>query len=111
MNNQQVLIGPLLQGFFIEHLLQHKHVSAQTISSYRDTFRILLQFLHKKCGTTPAAMKITDLDAPEIISFLDYLEDERQNSIRSRNARLAAIRTFFRWVTLCNPEHVGLAGC
>ena len=102
-------IGPLLQGFFIEHLLQHKHVSPQTISSYRDTFRLLLQYEHTQLKAEPVALKVTALDAPVILSFLDSLEKERRNCIRSRNIRLAAIRSFFRWLALDNPELVGMA--
>ena len=109
MSSATTSIGPLLQGFFVEHLLQHKHVSPQTIASYRDTFRLLLQYAHKQLKTEPAALKITALDASVILSFLDSLEQDRHNCIRSRNIRLAAIRSFFRWLTLGNPELVGMA--
>jgi integrase/recombinase XerD len=109
VSTKATLIGPLLQGFFVEHLLQHKHVSPQTISSYRDTFRLLLQHAHKKLKTEPVAIKIDAWDAPLILSFLDSLEIDRHNSIRSRNIRLAAIRSFFRWLTLGHPELVGMA--
>jgi len=74
MSAKATLIGPLLQGFFVEHLLQHKRVSPQTISSYRDTFRLLLQHAHKKLKTEPAAIKIDAWDAPLILSFLDSLQ-------------------------------------
>jgi site-specific recombinase XerD len=103
------LIGPLLQGFFIEHLGQHKHVSPQTIASYRDAFRLLLQYAHKRLKTEPASLNVTALDAALILSFLDSLETDRHNCIRSRNIRLAAIRSFFRWLTLRYPELVGMA--
>jgi integrase/recombinase XerD len=103
------LIGPLLQSFFVEHLLQHKHVSPQTIASYRDTFRLLLQYAHKQLKKEPAVLKVTALEAPVILSFLDSLEQVRHNSIRSRNIRLAAIRSFFRWLTVGNQELVGMA--
>ncbi len=103
------MIGPLLQGFFVDHLLAHKHVSPRTISSYRDTFRLLLQFVRDKTHIEPASLQLAALDTPVILSFLDYLETERNNSVRSRNARLAAIHSFFRWVALCDPESVGLA--
>ena len=109
MSSVPTSIGPLLQGFFVEHLLQHKHVSPQTIASYRDTFRLLLQYAHKRLKAEPAALKVTALDAPVILSFLDSLEQDRHNCIRSRNIRLAAIRSFFRWLTLGNPELVGMA--
>lgn len=103
------MIGPLLQGFFVEHLLAHKHVSPRTVSSYRDTFRLLLQFVWNETHIEPSSLRLAALDAPVILSFLDYLEVERRNSVRSRNARLAAIHSFFRWVALCDPESVGLA--
>ncbi|MDR8877621.1 tyrosine-type recombinase/integrase [Burkholderia multivorans] len=103
------MIGPLLQGFFVEHLLAHKHVSPRTVASYRDTFRLFLQFVWDKTHIEPSSLRLDSLDAPVILSFLDYLEVERRNSVRSRNARLAAIHSFFRWVALCDPESVGLA--
>jgi site-specific recombinase XerD len=108
MSSANTSIGPLLQGFFVEHLLRHKHVSPQTVASYRDTFRLLLQYAHKQLKTEPAELKITALDAPMILSFLDSLEQDRHNCIRSRNIRLAAIRSFFRWLSLGNPELVGM---
>src|ERR1700752_4842941 len=103
------LIGPLLQSFFTQHLQQNKRVSPQTISSYRDTLRLLLQFVKEQSGREPSALRVIDLDAPVILSFLDHLEQQRHNGVRSRNARLAAIRTFFRWIALREPESVGLA--
>jgi integrase/recombinase XerD len=103
------LVGPLLQAFFTEHLCTHKRVSLQTIASYRDSFRLLLQFLHSRTGTAPAALRISDLDAPAILSFLEDLEGSRGNSIRSRNARLTAIRSFFRLVALRDPASVVIA--
>ena len=109
MSTAPTLIGPLLQRFFAEHLIQHKHVSPQTVASYRDTFRLLLQYTHRKVKVEPAAITIGIWDASLILSFLDSLEQERHNSIRSRNIRLAAIRSFFRWLTLGQPELVGMA--
>lgn len=109
MSSATTSIGPLLQAFFVEHLLQHKHVSPQTIASYLDTFRLLLQYAHKRLKVEPAALKITALDAPVILSFLDSLEQDRHNCIRSRNIRLAGIRSFFRWLALGNPELAGMA--
>jgi integrase/recombinase XerD len=103
------LIGPLLQYFFTHHLQQNKRVSPQTIASYRDTLRLLLQFVKEQSGREPSALRVIDLDAPVILSFLDHLEQQRNNGVRSRNARLAAIRTFFRWIALREPESVGLA--
>ena len=103
------LVGPLLQRFLIEHLPHHKHASPQTILSYRDTFRLLLCFLRQQQGLAPTALRITDLDVPAILAFLDMVEQQRHNSVRSRNTRLAAIRSFFRWVALCDPSSLGQA--
>jgi integrase/recombinase XerD len=103
------LIGPHLQAFFSEHLCNHKRASPQTIASCRDTFRLFLQFLKETTGTEPAAMKIADIDAPAVLAFLESLEQQRGNSVRSRNIRLAAIRSFFRLVALRDPDSIGIA--
>lgn len=102
-------IGPLLQNFFVAYLCTQKRASPQTIASYRDTFRLLLEFLRDKHGIEPAAVCVADLDVPVILSFLDHLEQSRHNSIRSRNLRLAAIRSFFRVVALRDPASVNQA--
>jgi integrase/recombinase XerD len=109
MTDSALLLGPLLQCFFAEHLVHHKRASPQTVACYRDTFRLLLEFLQKQRHIEPSALRVTDLDAPTVLSFLDYLEQERKNSVRSRNLRLAAIRSFFRLVALREPSHVDLA--
>jgi integrase/recombinase XerD len=101
-------IGPFLQLFFAEHLVVHKRASAQTIASYRDTFRLLLQFMQNRGGIPPAAIPLTAVDADCILDFLNYLERDRGCSIRSRNNRLAAIRTFFRFVSLRDPTSLGM---
>jgi len=106
---QPTLVGPLLQTFFSEHLCVHKRVSLQTIASYRDGFCLLLQFLHTKTGTAPTDLRISDLDAPAILAFLDHLEQTRGNCIRSRNARLTAIHSFFRFVSFRDPASVVIA--
>jgi site-specific recombinase XerD len=97
-----------LQHFFAEHLLHHRSVSPQTVASYRDTFRLLLEFLQNEYRLEPASLRITNLDAPSILSFLDYLERKRKNSVRSRNLRLSAIRSFSRLVALREPSQVAL---
>lgn len=99
-------IGPLLQSFFTEHMLSHRRASQQTVDSYRDTFRLLLRFLQQSIGKEPAILRIGDLDAPAILSFLDHIELQRKNQIQSRNVRLAAIRSFFRLVALRDPASV-----
>jgi hypothetical protein len=100
--------GVLLQAFFSEHLLTHKRASAHTIAAYRDTFRLLLKFLSTTQGKIPSSIDVADLDAPVILSFLDHLEKGRQNSVRSRNQRLAAIRSLFRYIALRDPESVAI---
>jgi site-specific recombinase XerD len=91
------------------HLCNHRRASPQTIASYRDTFRLLLQFLKTTTGIEPVAMTVFDIDVPAILAFLDSLEMKRGNSVRTRNIRLAAIRSFFRLVALRDPDSVGLA--
>jgi integrase/recombinase XerD len=106
--NETALLGPLLQYFFAEHLASHKHASQQTVISYRDTFRLLLQFLRRKTGKAPAKLSIDDLDAPNLLDFLEHLERERKNQVCSRNVRLTAIRSFFRVVALRSPASLGV---
>lgn len=101
--------GFLLQKFFVDFLAAQKSVSNKTVASYRDTFRLLLLYMKEKHSIAPATVQVKDLDVPVILSFLDYLEQERKNSIRSRNQRLAAIRSFFRLVALSDPENVNQA--
>jgi len=99
-----VLLAPCLQAFFTEFLVKQKQVSAQTIAAYRDTFRLLLRFIQERKGREPHELGLSDLDASAILAFLDHLEILRHNTIRSRNARLAAIRAFFRFVALWEPQ-------
>ena len=101
-------ISILLQGFFSDHLIRHKRSSPQTISSYRDTFRLLLNFSRESRGILPSSLRTDDVDVSLILSFLDQLETKRHNCVRSRNLRLAAIRSFFRYVALRDPESVSL---
>jgi site-specific recombinase XerD len=106
MNSRSKNVGILLQFFFAEFLPKQKNASAQTISSYRDTFVLLLRFIRDTSGIAPEQIAIRDLSAAIVLAFLDHLESERKNSIRSRNARLAAIRSFFRMVALRSPESI-----
>ena len=109
MTASATLIGTHLQVFFTDHLCQQKRVSPRTLASYRDTFRLLLQFIKDRTGIEPAALQVSDVDAPTVLAFLDHLEQQRGNAIRSRNLRLAAIRSFFRLVALRDPASVALA--
>ena len=95
----------LVQRFFTERLLQQRHASPHTIASYRDAFRLLLRFASEQRGTSPSALRTEDLDPSFIGAFLDHLEGTRANSRRTRNTRLAAIHSFFRYVAFAEPAH------
>lgn len=87
----------LLQRFFVDYLRQQRAVSPNTVAAYRDTFRLLLAFAEKRLRKTPTALTLDDLQPTLILGFLDHLEHDRGNSARSRNARLAAIRSFLKY--------------
>jgi integrase/recombinase XerD len=95
--------GTLVQGFFVERLVQQQNASAQTVAAYRDTFRLLLTYLQERRKKQLTALALADLDAPTVAGFLDHLEKQRRNSIRTRNARLAAIRSFLRYAAARDP--------
>ncbi len=99
------LLAPTLQAFFTDRLIGQRQASPHTIAAYRDTLRLLLAFTSQRVGTQPSRLDIDDLDAPLIGAFLDHLEHERGNTIRTRNARLAAIRSLCRYAALRHPEH------
>jgi integrase/recombinase XerD len=101
------LVGLHLQAFFAEHLLIHKRASSETVACYRDTFRLLLRFMRQRTGAEPAALPLAALDADAVLAFLDHIERDRGCSVRSRNNRLAAIRSFFRLVALRVPDSLG----
>jgi site-specific recombinase XerD len=98
-------LAPTLQAFFTERLIGQRQASPHTIAAYRDTFRLLLTFVHERTGIAPNALDIDDLDAGLISAFLDHLESERGNRPRTRNARLAAIRSLYHYAALRHPEH------
>lgn len=102
--------GPTLEAFFIQRLIAQRRSSPHTIAAYRDTFCLLLGFIEQETGKVPAALRFEDLDAPMIGSFLDHLERARGNGVRTRNARLSAIHSLFRFAALRHPEHAGLIG-
>ena len=97
-------LAPLLQAFFTERLARQRDASPHTIASYRDSFRLLLTFLYEQTGKSPSKLQLEDLDAARITAFLSYLENERSNSVRTRNARLTAIHSFFHFAALKAPE-------
>lgn len=99
----------LLEAFFIDRLMRQRQVSPHTLASYRVTFRLLLAHAQRLLRKAPSALALADLDTPFLGAFLDHLEQERDNSARSRNVRLAAIHSFFRYVALHAPEHSALA--
>jgi site-specific recombinase XerD len=96
--------APLLQAFFTERLISQRNASAHTVAAYRDTFRLLLRFAAAATGKKPSALEISDLDAPLIGAFLDHLEHQRGNQIRTRNNRLAALHSLFGYAALRHPE-------
>jgi integrase/recombinase XerD len=98
-------LASTLQGFFTERLVNQRHASANTVAAYRDAWRLLLRYANDRIGKQPCQLDITDLNAAFIATFLAYLEQERGNSVRTRNARLAAIRSLFRYAALRHPEH------
>jgi integrase/recombinase XerD len=98
-------LAPTLQAFFTDRLAGQLHASPNTVAGYRDTWRLLLAFTLARTGKPPAALDIADLDAPLIAAFLDHLEHDRGNSVRTRNNRLAAIHSLFAYAALGHPEH------
>src|ERR1700681_3104836 len=101
-------LATTLQAFFTDRLARQRQVSPNTLAAYRDTLRLLLVFAADKKGKEPSKLDIDDLDAPLISAFLDDLEHQRKNGARTRNARLAAIRSLFRFAALRHPEHAEL---
>jgi len=98
-------LAPALQAFFTSRLITQRNCSPQTIAAYRDTFTLLLRFVHTQTGKQPFELDIDDLDAPLIGAFLTHLERDRGNTARTRNARLGAIHSFYRFAALEHPEH------
>jgi site-specific recombinase XerD len=101
-------LAPTLQGFFTERLLTQRRASSNTVASYRDTFRLLLAFAQTRTGKAPSMLQLEDLDALLVGAFLDHLEVERHNAVRTRNTRLAAIHSLFAYAALRHPEHAVL---
>ncbi len=99
----RIPLGPALQSYFYSYLISQRDLSPRTISSYRDTFRLLLRFLEKRWHLKPDKLCVDDLTADRVLAFLANLEKSRGNCARSRNARLAAIRSFLRHATAANP--------
>jgi site-specific recombinase XerD len=101
-------LAPVLQEFFTRRLVSQRDASPATITAYRDTFRLLLGFAAARAGKAPSALGLADIDAPMVTAFLEHLQAARGNSARTRNARLAAIHSFFGYAALRHPEHGAL---
>ena len=99
----------LLARFFTERLMQQRQASPHTIASYRTTFRLLVRYAQRELNKPPSAMALDDFDTALLGDFLSHLESERGNDARTRNTRLAAIRSFFRFVALHEPRYAALA--
>jgi integrase/recombinase XerD len=104
------LLASTLQAFFTERLMTQRQASPHTISGYRDTMRLLLAFASEQTGKPPSRLEVSDLDVRLISAFLDHLERERHNTASTRNVRLAAIRSLFRYAALRHPEHADVIG-
>lgn len=98
----------LLEAFFTERLMHQRQASEHTIASYRDTFCLIFSFALQQLKKAPSELSIEDLNAPFIVEFLHHLEEERKNSSRTRNVRLAAIHSFFKYIALREPKHSAL---
>jgi len=93
----------LVQEFFSQRLIAQQNASARTVASYRDMFRLLLNFFAECRGRPPTCLTLADLDAPVVLAFLDHLEQRRGNSIATRNVRLAALRSFLKYAAARDP--------
>ena len=97
--------APMLERFFTQRLMQQRQASPHTIRSYRDTFRQFLKFAHQRLHKPPTRLRFEEIDAPLIGAFLDDLEKRQSLSVRSRNLRLTAIHSFFRYAAFESPDH------
>lgn len=100
----QMHFAKLVQEFFLDRLIRQRNSSPQTVAAYRDCFRLLFEFAQEHRNKPTDRLVLADLDAPLVLAFLDHLERVRKNSIRSRNARLAALRSFLRFAVLKDPQ-------
>ena len=101
-------LAPVLQGFFTDRLARQKKASPNTVAAYRDTCRLLLAFARDQTGKAPAQLSLADLDAALVGAFLSHLEDQRGNGSATRNARLAAIHSLFKYAAPKAPEHAAV---
>jgi len=101
-------LAPTLEAFFTDRLARQRHASPETVAAYRDALRLLVCFASAQVHKPPSQLGIADLDATLIASFLNHLEDERHNSVRTRNARLAAVHSLYRFAAFRHPEYAEL---
>jgi len=101
-------LAPTLEAFFTERLVRQRQASPHAVAAYRDTLRLLVEFSARRGRTAPSKLGFEDLDATVISAFLDHLEHDRHNTARTRNARLAGIRSLFRYAAFRHPEHAAL---
>lgn len=106
--HQPLSFSVLVKDFFCQRLLNQQNTSPHTVAAYRDAFRLLLKFLQERRDKAPTVLTLDDLDAPTILAFLDELETRRGNSVRTRNARLAAIRAFMSYASAREPTSLPL---
>jgi len=102
-------LAPTLQAFFTDRLVRQRHASPETVAAYRDGLRLLVGFASQVARKAPSQLDIADVDTTVIASFLDHLEHERRNSVRTRNTRLAAIHSLYRYAALRHPEHAEIS--
>ncbi len=107
--NNPTEFAALIQRFFLQRLMQQRNVSPRTVEAYRDTFRLLFGYAEQCLHKSPAHLTLNDFNAELILGFLDHLESVRNNCIRSRNARLAAVHSFSRYLALQSPPALHLA--
>ena len=101
-------VAPTLQAFFTDRLLRQRDASPRTVTAYRDSLRLLVTWIHDTKKIPPHRLDWSDLDAATVTGFLDHLEHDRQNTARTRNLRLTAIRSLFAFASLQHPEHAEL---
>lgn len=102
--NTNISLSTLLQSFFTDRLMNQRQASPHTIASYRDTFRLLLGFAQKQLKKSPSQLILDDLDSPFIGAFLDHIQNQHHNAVRTRNLRLTAIRSFFQYAAFQEPS-------
>jgi len=107
--SEHLLLAPLLESYFRRRLTKQRNATPATLASYRDALRMLILFAAARLRKKPAALALDDLDRDLVLAFLDELEEKRNNSVATRNARLAAIRSFFHHVAAADPASFGVA--